>query len=168
MERGQGDDPIGDRLSSNERTRTKQMLRIPKPLIEQVHAHMEETYPHEACGLIIGMMGKEKVVQAFRACTNLNKERAEDRYELDPKDMLLAQREFENGPWDIIGIYHSHPDHPSRPSQFDTDHAWPGYSYIIASVEKGSVAKMQSWELNETEGAFREETVEIEGEESSK
>ena len=144
------------------------MLRIPKPLIEQIHAHMEETYPHEACGLIIGTMGNERVVEAFRPCTNLNKERAADRYELDPKDMLLAQREFENGPWDIIGIYHSHPDHPSRPSQFDTDHAWPGYSYIIGSVQNGSIARLQSWELNETERAFHEETVEIEGEESSR
>lgn len=145
------------------------MLRIPKTVIEQIYTHMEKTYPEEACGLIIGTVGKqnEKVAETFRSCKNLNQERSEDRYELDPKDMLSVQQECENKPWDIIGIYHSHPDHPSRPSKFDTDHAWHGYSYLIVSVNKGNVENMQSWELSEIENIFNEESVEIEGEELS-
>jgi proteasome lid subunit RPN8/RPN11 len=141
------------------------MLTIPRPLLKQIHKHMEETYPHECCGLIIGTTGEKKAVELFRPCRNLNNERAADRYELDPRDMLVAQREFEEGPWDIIGIYHSHPDHPSKPSQFDTDRAWPGYSYIIGSVSNGSVEKLQSWELNESERKFYEEPLDIQEEE---
>ena len=107
---------------------------------------------------MIGTIGGEnQTVHAFRICKNLNKERARDRYDMDPLDMLRAQREFENSPWDIIGIYHSHPDHPSRPSQTDTDRAWPNYSYVIISVQKGTVASAQSWVLNEGEKKFYEE-----------
>ena len=142
------------------------MLRIPQGVLHEIHRHMEETYPRECCGLIIGTLdGQERTAAAARRCGNLNTARAVDRYELDPKDMLTVQKEFEDGPLDIIGIYHSHPDHPSRPSQFDTDHAWPGWSYMIGSVAHGKVASVQSWELNETERRFDEEPMEVEGEE---
>ena len=141
------------------------MLAIRRPLLEQIHKHMEETYPHECCGLIIGTPGDKKAAEVFRPCRNLNEERAEDRYELDPKDMLLAEREFEEGPWDIIGIYHSHPDHQSKPSKVDTDRAWAGYSYIIGSVSDGGVESLQSWELNESERKFYEEPLDIKEEE---
>lgn len=103
--------------------------------------------------------GEMRTVHAFRKCKNLNAERARDRYEMDPLDMLRVQREFEKGPWDIIGIYHSHPDHPSRPSQTDTDRAWPGYSYVIISVRQGTAASAQSWVLNEGERKFYEEPL---------
>jgi proteasome lid subunit RPN8/RPN11 len=106
----------------------------------------------------VGEKGR-KVVHAFRKCRNLNTERAHDRYEMDPICMLQVQREFENSPWDIIGIYHSHPDHPSRPSQTDTDRAWPDYSYVIISVQKGTVAGAQSWVLDEREKRFLEESL---------
>jgi proteasome lid subunit RPN8/RPN11 len=139
------------------------MLQISKDVLRRIYAHMEETYPHECCGLIIGTMkGKLRVAETSRRCGNLNTERAVDRYELDPQDMLAVQKEFQDGPLDIIGIYHSHPDHPSRPSQFDTDHAWPGWSYMIASVVHGKVTGAQSWELNESERRFDEEPMEIE------
>ena len=105
-----------------------------------------------------------RTAHTFRKCRNLNTERAHDRYEMDPLDMLRTQREFESSPWDIVGIYHSHPDHPSRPSQTDTDAAWPDYSYVIISVQKGTVASTNSWELNEGEKKFYEEPFEIEGE----
>jgi proteasome lid subunit RPN8/RPN11 len=78
---------------------------------------------------------------------------------MDPKCWLNTEREFDGSPWAIVGIYHSHPDHPSRASQTDTDAAWPNYSYVIASVQKGTVASTQSWLLNETEKRFYEEAV---------
>src|SRR5262249_27317891 len=99
----------------------------------------------------------------FRTCKNLNTERSRDRYNMDPLDMLKVEREFANSPFDIIGIYHSHPDHPSRPSKTDTDAAFEGYSYVIISVEKGNVASAQSWVLNESERKFYEEPI-VEGE----
>jgi len=103
------------------------------------------------------------LVQTFRKCKNLNQERARDRYLLDPRDHLRVQLEFQDSPWDIIGIYHSHPDHPSRPSQTDTDGAYEGYSYVIISVQNGTVAGAQSWVLKEAEKKFYEEPLLTEG-----
>ena len=138
------------------------MIKISSSLLREIYDHTESSYPHECCGLMIGTFGGEKVVHAFRKCKNLNTERAHDRYEMDPMCMLKTQREFEGSPWDIIGIYHSHPDHPSRPSQTDTDRAFAGYSYVIISVEKGTVTSARSWVLNETEKRFTEEPLVVE------
>ncbi len=139
------------------------MITIPFPLLRQIYDHTESSYPYECCGVMIGTMGENKTVHAFRICKNLNKDRAHDRYNMDPLDMLKAEREFEGTPWDIIGIYHSHPDHPSRPSQTDTDAAFSTYSYVIISVQKGKVASAQSWVLNEGEKKFYEEPLVSQG-----
>jgi proteasome lid subunit RPN8/RPN11 len=136
------------------------MIKIPSSLLREIYDHTEASYPNECCGLIIGTMdGQARLAHTFRKCRNLNTARARDRYEMDPMDMLRAQREFENSEWDIVGIYHSHPDHPSRPSQTDTDRAWPDYSYVIISVAKGTVASANSWVLNEEEKKFYEEPL---------
>ena len=141
------------------------MIKIANSLLRQIYDHTEESYPYECCGLLIGTTDQEKnhTVHAFRRCKNLNKERAHDRYDMDPLDMLRAEREFENSPWDIIGVYHSHPDHPSRASQTDTDRAVEimafAWSYVIVSVQKGKVAGAQSWMLNEAEKKFYEEPL---------
>jgi len=97
------------------------MIKIPASILREIYDHTEASYPNECCGLMIGTTDQNKnhTVHTFRTCKNLNKERSRDRYDMDPLDMLRAEREFENRPWDIIGIYHSHPDHPSRPSQTD-------------------------------------------------
>ena len=139
------------------------MIKIPSSILRQIYDHMESAYPHECCGLMIGTAsGSERVVQSSRRCRNLNTERAHDRYEMDPKCMLKAQLELAGGPWDIVGIYHSHPDHPSKASQTDTDAAQPGWSYVIVSVQKGTAANIQSWDLNEAEKKFYEEPLFIE------
>lgn len=135
------------------------MITIPASVLREIYDHTEASYPNECCGLMVGSMGKDKVVHTFRICKNLNKERAHDRYDMDPLDMLRVEREFEKSPLEIVGIYHSHPDHPSKPSQTDTDRAWPDYSYVIISVQKGTVASAQSWVLNEGERKFYEEPL---------
>src|ERR1051326_4798298 len=141
------------------------MLKIPQNILREIYDHTEASYPNECCGLMVGTMSEGvRNVHTFRKCKNLNTERARDRYELDPLDMLRTEREFTNTELSIIGIYHSHPDHPSRPSQTDTDRAWPDYSYVIISVQKGTVASANSWELNEAERRFYEEPLVIEGE----
>src|SRR5262245_39258347 len=141
------------------------MIKIPAPLLREIYDHTETSYPNECCGLLIGTIDKDKnhTVHTFRKCKNLNQERARDRYDMDPLDMLRAEREFENSPWDIIGIYHSHPDHPSRASQTDTDRAVEimayAWSYIIVSVQNGKVASAQSWMLSEADNKFHEEPL---------
>ena len=134
-------------------------------MLDEIEAHMRHTYPHECCGLIIGTSaGDVRTGTRSWPCGNLNTERAVDRYELDPNDMLRAQQDLEGRDEDIVGIYHSHPDHPSQASRFDRDHAWPGWSYMIGSVMNGQVAMVQSWILDESGTAFDEEPVEVEQE----
>jgi proteasome lid subunit RPN8/RPN11 len=141
------------------------MVKIPSSVLREIYDHMEASYPHECCGLLIGTKptADERVVHTFRKCRNLNMDRAHDRYDMDPKCWLDTEREFEKGPWGIVGIYHSHPDHPSRASQTDTDAALGAgmldYSYVIGSVQKGTVAGAQSWVLNEAEKRFYEEPI---------
>jgi proteasome lid subunit RPN8/RPN11 len=139
------------------------MIKIPSSVLRHIYDHMEASYPHECCGLMIGQFqSSQRVVHTFRKCRNLNTERAHDRYEMDPLCQLRAQQEFANTDLEIVGIYHSHPDHPSRASQTDTDRAFAGYSYVIVSVQNGKVASAQSWDLNEAEKKFYEEPLVIE------
>jgi proteasome lid subunit RPN8/RPN11 len=141
------------------------MIKIPSSVLREIYDHMETSYPHECCGLLVGTKAAadQRVVHTFRKCRNLNTDRAHDRYDMDPKCWLATEREFDSGPWGIIGIYHSHPDHPSRASQTDTDAALGAgmldYSYVIGSVQKGTVAGAQSWVLNEAEKRFYEEPI---------
>lgn len=143
------------------------MLKIPSSVLRDVYDHMEATYPLECCGLLIGSSVRGgRLVQASRKCRNLNTERAHDRYDMDPMCWAKTEREFEHSPWSIVGIYHSHPDHPSRASQTDTDAALGAgmfdFSYMIASVRKGTVAAAQSWVLNAAEKRFDEEPLVVE------
>jgi proteasome lid subunit RPN8/RPN11 len=132
--------------------------------MREIYDHMEASYPHECCGLMVGTADSgNREIHAVRRCLNLNTERAHDRYDMDPRCWLKTEREFENTPYGIVGIYHSHPDHPSRASQTDTDAALGAgmidYSYVIVSVQKGKVASAQSWVLNEVERKFYEEPL---------
>src|SRR5262249_47089577 len=114
------------------------------PLVEAVisgpmYAHMadmaDDAYPDEGCGSLVGHLsgGRADTLAVTRA-RNLNAERSRDRYVLDPADIVEADREARARGWDIVGFWHSHPDHPAQPSQFDTDHAWVDYVYVICAT----------------------------------
>ena len=134
------------------------MLHLPQTLGESLNAFVRRGYPRETCGLLLGVrLGDEHVVSRVRRAHNVNIERAEDRYELDPDDFLSADREARAAGLDIVGIWHSHPDHPARPSATDRDAAWPEWSYIIVSVGREGVGEIRSWRLNG--GDFEEEEI---------
>ena len=134
------------------------MVHMPQTLGESLAACARQGYPHETCGLLLGVRrGDEHVVSQLHRARNLNVERAEDRYELDPDDFLAADREARAEGLDIVGIWHSHPDHPARPSATDRDAAWPEWSYIIVSVGREGVGEIRSWRLNG--GDFEEEEI---------
>lgn len=134
------------------------MLFMPETLGESLNAFARQGYPHETCGLLLGVRsGNQHVVSQVRRAHNLNVERAEDRYELDPDDFLSGDREARAAGLDIVGIWHSHPDHPARPSATDRDGAWPGWSYLIVSVGREGVGEIRSWRLNG--GEFEEEEI---------
>ena len=151
--------PRHSRSNSHEIGRIRDaMLLMPTTLGESLNAFVRQGYPRETCGLLLGVRrGDEHVVSQVLRARNLNVERAEDRYELDPEDFLSADREARAAGLDIVGIWHSHPDHPARPSATDRDGAWPGWSYVIVSVGREGVGEIRSWRLNG--GDFEEEEI---------
>lgn len=115
-------------------------------------------YPNETCGLLIGrQQGVEVEVMDTVIARNLNQVRAADRFELDPQDFLKADQEARAAGLELVGIWHSHPDHPAQPSVTDREFAWEGWSYLILSVQQGKLLHLKSWRLSD--GLFVEEEI---------
>lgn len=135
-------------------------LSISEPLLERIREQGRGAYPHECCGLLLGHAnGSGKSVVDLRPVENAREDSRHNRYLISPRDLLEAEKEARKLKLDVIGVYHSHPDHPARPSEFDREHAFPWYSYIIVSVAKGSAADLASWTLREDRSAFDPEEV---------
>ncbi len=123
-------------------------LRIDSSALEAMRQQAEEGYPHEICGLLIGRIDPQGwIVTEARAVKNLNQERAGDRFELDPAAYQRIDRELRGSGLEIIGVYHSHPDCPARPSPTDLGHAWEGFAYPIISVCEARVREIRCWRL---------------------
>lgn len=138
------------------------MLNIPRSVYDQIVAHSKEAYPHECCGFLVGKSSSEKTVAEAHRAENANKERANDRYIIDPKDINRTDKLARAKGLDIIGFYHSHPDHPDRPSQFDRDMGQAGYSYVIIAVRNGTDISVKSWSFDDEGEPFREEAFRVE------
>ncbi len=133
-------------------------MRIRRPAFEAIQAHGSEGYPDEICGL---MLGNDHVVTDVRRARNIIVERSRDRYEIDPLDQIRIQREADASGLDVIGYYHSHPDHPAQASRFDTERAWAGYVYVIVSIEKGKPVDANAFVAATDGGPFHSEPLEI-------
>ena len=123
-----------------------------------IRAHGRETFPHECCG---AMLGKEGIVREAYALPNTTDEGPRRRFLVRPEDYRGAEERARESGLELLGFYHSHPDHPAKPSQYDLDHAWPSFSYVIVSVMAGEDQSLTSWQLQADRSAFDEETVEI-------
>jgi proteasome lid subunit RPN8/RPN11 len=126
------------------------MVKIPQSALDELRRHGEETYPYECCGVLLGSMDEDGVrsVSAIARCGNTRDDSPRNRYHIDPKELVRIQREGRARGQDIIGFYHSHPDHPARWSSTDLAEAhWFGCSYMITAVEKGKAAVTNSFEL---------------------
>jgi proteasome lid subunit RPN8/RPN11 len=136
-------------------------------LAEKIRAHGAETYPHECCGALLGRdseaSGPDAVreVLALFPLVNRRDDSPRNRFSVTAEDVLEADKVAQSQQLEVVGWYHSHPDHPARPSEYDRDHAWPWYSYIIVSVHNGSPQDMTSWRLNDDRQAFAPEGIEI-------
>ncbi len=135
-------------------------LRLRTEHRERLEAMTHAGYPYETCGLLIGHQadGIVEVIDLVQA-RNLNGERAGDRYELDPKDFLAADQAARDKGLEIVGIWHSHPDHPAEPSTTDLASAWEGWSYLIASISHKGTQDLRCWRLYG--GKFLEESIEL-------
>lgn len=134
------------------------MIRIPEVLVGAIRRAGETAYPAECCGLIVGRVAGEK--EAVRVVPMANR-RTDDphRYLIDPEDWRRVERELRAEGLEILGYYHSHPDHPAVPSAFDAAHAWPWYSYIIVDVRAGRAGEPASWVLGDESRAFAREPL---------
>jgi len=125
--------------------------------------HGESTYPHECCGVLFGKIeAHQKTVREVRSLENANDDSPGNRYLIPPEEVLRSERYARENELDVVGFYHSHPDVPAKPSEFDLEHAWPSYSYIILGVEKGNADELYSWELNEDRSGFHQEEIVLE------
>jgi proteasome lid subunit RPN8/RPN11 len=130
------------------------MLRISQSEYVLLRQHGEETYPHECCGVLLGNFDDAggKLVSRIVRCGNTRADSPHNRYHIDPKELIRVQREGRERDEDIVGFYHSHPDHPARWSATDLAEAhWFGCSYVITSVEKGAAAITNAFELTGSE-----------------
>ena len=142
-------------------------LWISAHLAEKVRAHGAETYPHECCGALLGRDSEFENQEAVREVlglfplVNRREDSPRNRFSVTAEDVLDADKAAQAQGLDVVGWYHSHPDNPARPSQYDREHAWPWYSYIIISVQNGAPQDMTSWRLNDDRQEFSPEGIEI-------
>jgi len=137
--------------------RREKVLIVSDDVAVHIQNHGRETYPNECCGALIGI---DNVVGECLSLPNTTEEGPRRRFLVDPYDYRAAERQATESGYKLVGFYHSHPDHPARPSQYDLDHAWPAFAYVIIAVEKGEPGAMTSWRLREDRSAFDEEQIE--------
>jgi proteasome lid subunit RPN8/RPN11 len=143
---GQGFSPASQRAA----------LTLAPGVAEAIEAHGREAFPHECCGALVGVEGR---VEATVPLPNTTEEGPRRRFLVRPSDYRAAEDAADARGLVLLGFYHSHPDHPSRPSQYDLDHAWPVFSYVIVSIMGGEPAAMTSWLLRDDRSAFDEQTL---------
>ena len=131
-------------------------IRLHTQVDEAIRQHGIEAYPNECCG---ALLGRDGVVSSAHGLPNTTEEGPRRRFLVRPQDYRDAERRATELGLDLLGFYHTHPDHPARPSQYDLDHAWPFFSYVILSVQAGVPQDMTSWRLQEDRSAFAEEPL---------
>ena len=141
------------------------MVQLPKHLHEKIKAHGEAAYPYEGCGLLLGQMENGRnVITTILPMRNVwpDEEEQRVRFRIDPDDWRDAEFAAMSEGLDIIGVFHSHPDHEPAASPRDLAWAsWPGYSYIITEIRDGRAAHSRSWLLSDDRSGFIEERIEI-------
>jgi proteasome lid subunit RPN8/RPN11 len=128
-------------------------LALARGHADAIRDHGRETYPHECCGFLLGAAGGGAVAEIARA-TNARVDSPANRYLIPPAEFVRVQRDADRRGLEIVGFYHSHPDHPARPSAFDKEHAWPGYAYLIVEVAGGEPRALNGYRLDAVGGSF--------------
>jgi proteasome lid subunit RPN8/RPN11 len=151
-------------------------LKLQPEQIDAIHRHAAAEYPNECCGALLGSVdGASKQVAEVVALSNLRhdavraqeliplkqpgRESERNRYLIDPREQLRVEKDARARGLSVLGYYHSHPDHPAAPSEYDREHAWPWYSYIIVSVEAGTPRDIRCWVLVDDRSRFETETM---------
>lgn len=154
---------------------TAPTLKMSTEIAEKIRQHGAETYPHECCGALLGRDSAEtgagaaaggvdlpaREILALFPLVNRRDDSPHNRFSLTADDVRAAEKAARERGLDLVGWYHSHPDHPARPSQYDREHAWPWYSYIIVSVASGKPQEMTSWRLADDRSDYACEEIAV-------
>jgi len=149
-------------------------LKMSADVAQKIRQHGAETYPHECCGALLGRDNVDgdattaagvkpplREVAALYPLTNRRDDSPHNRFSVTAEDVREAEKAARDKNLDVVGWYHSHPDHPAKPSQYDREHAWPWYSYVIVSVANGKPADMTSWRLSDDRSDYACEEITI-------
>ena len=138
------------------------MITISETLLDEIRVHGVKDYPYECCGLLLGRYGAEgKIVTETYPISNAREESAKrNRFLITPEELMKGERYARSRELEVVGFYHSHPDSPAVPSNYDLEHAWPTYSYIIVSTSEGQSGDLFSWEQEPDRSRFNEEKIE--------
>jgi proteasome lid subunit RPN8/RPN11 len=138
------------------------MIEFTEEHLAEMHRHGERDYPFECCGLMLGRFENDgpKIVTETYPISNAREEEARrNRFLIRPEELMRGEKYARKKGLDVVGFYHSHPDERAVPSKYDLDHAWPTYSYIVVSVEKGQAVDLRSWEMETDRSRFNEEEI---------
>ncbi len=138
-------------------------IQIPSKLLDQIQSHGEAAYPYEGAGLMLGQDDNgSRTVESLLFLENAREEENQhNRYLITAEDMLLGEKEAARLSSSILGIFHSHPDHPNLPSEYDREYAIPWYSYLITSVNDAKAAGSRCWRLTDDRESFSDETIQV-------
>lgn len=125
---------------------------------EAIRRHAAEAYADECCGALVGFEATREIIEAF-PLPNTTEEGARRRFLVRPEDYRAAEAHARRMGAQLLGFYHSHPDHPARPSQYDLDHAFPFFWYVIVSIQQAEPEKMTVWRLADDRSQFREASL---------
>lgn len=135
-------------------------LKIGQGDLENIYRHARETYPEECAGAIIGMdVGDTKIVVDVWPAENTHEDERSRRFLIEPLQIKRFEDRAQERDMDLLGFYHSHPNHPAEPSEYDRDHAWPYYSYIITSVSGEDIKDTRCWRLKDDRSDYDEEEL---------
>jgi proteasome lid subunit RPN8/RPN11 len=139
------------------------MIRLSEKIVDEIEYHAEQTYPEECCGMLLefSMNGVHSIQEAIQI-DNSQGDNRKRRFFITPEQYRNAEQLAKKWKMELLGFYHSHPDHPAAPSAFDTDYALPWFTYIIVSVDHGKPGAMTAWLLNEERGQFVERVIVVE------
>jgi proteasome lid subunit RPN8/RPN11 len=138
------------------------MIEIKEQHLSEMRRHGERDYPFECCGLMLGRFesnGHKLVIETFPISNAREEEAKRNRFLIRPEELRRGEKYAREKGLDVIGFYHSHPDEHAEPSKYDLDHAWPTYSYIVVSVEKGQAVDLRSWEMEPDRSKFNAEEI---------
>jgi len=137
------------------------MITLDEQHLTEVRRHGERDYPFECCGLMLGRFetSGKSVVETYPISNAREEEAKRNRFLIRPDELMRGEKYARAKGLDVVGFYHSHPDDRAVPSKYDLEHAWPTYSYVVVSVEKGQAVDLRSWEMEADRSQFNEEGI---------